>query len=90
MTETVRRKWAPRIGYLVIYIFIVVVFFSIYGSLSSRYGSENVMPIFVGMTPLVVVPLILELRRREFISGWECSHCNVFIKKTDKIEKSGK
>ena len=84
MFETVRRRWAPRVLYLVIYLLLVIMYFGLYGTLSERYGSENVMPVFVGLAPLVVIPLVLEFRHRIFIHGWQCPACNFFLRESKK------
>jgi len=78
MEMVVRKKWAPRIGYLLIYLVIAIIFFSLYGTFSSRYSSDNVMLFFVGLTPLVVAPLIIELRHKKIVMGQKCSQCNYF------------
>lgn len=83
MVETVQRKWSPRLLYLLIGTFIAILFFWAYGVLSARWGEENVMPIFIGLTPLVVVPFAIELRRRKLMHGWKCTNCDNFIEKTD-------
>lgn len=84
MQESVHRKWCPRLGVLVLDFLIAFLFFTFYGVFSSHWGSENVMPIFMGLTPLVVAPFVLELRRRKYIRGWECTNCGNFIEKTEE------
>lgn len=83
MADVVKRKWSPRAAYLLVDFFIAILFFTSYEFFSSRWGAENVMPIFMGLTPLVVAPFVFELRRRKLIRGWECTNCGNFIEKTD-------
>ena len=81
------RKWAPRIGYVLIYFFLIVIFFSLYGVFSSKNGSDNIMPIAVGLTPLIVAPFIIELRRKKCMHGFKCTKCGYFIKKEELYDK---
>jgi len=81
MKETIHRKWSPRLGYLLVDLFILIVFLTFYGIFSSKWGSENVMPVFMGLTPLVIAPFVFELRRRKYIHGWECTACGYFLEK---------
>jgi len=72
-------KWSPRVSDFVITIVIVLMFFTVYGKLSNVHGSENVAPIFVGISPLVFGPLIMMLKRNRIVRGWKCPNCDNFV-----------
>ena len=81
MKEGYRMKWAPRLLDFVIFLVVLVVFCAIYGKLTDKFGSDSVMPIFVGLTAVVFVPLIVALKRKKAVNGRECPECKRFVKK---------
>ena len=64
-------------------LFFIILYVLTIGFLFSRYDSEYIMPIFVGLTPVIFLPLILPLIKKRLVHGKQCTNCGYFKKDRD-------